>query len=296
MTGLGRDLCKKARDEGRSSVVYPGADGKDRRRQGLGWLERVNEILNGQAPLTLRFQPIIAIGHGCADAGRPHHSEILLAIQDDEGRFVSPQEFVVAAEHFHKMPVIDRLVVREVMSWLREHPDLVAQTGSLAINLSGCSLNDTSFRQFLLEELRRSEIPAEQIGFEVTETTGVESLGEAADFIEEIRRLGHHFALDDFGSGMSSYGYLRRLPVDFLKIDGVFVKDIDKNPEDCAIVRSITEIGHFMGKQIIAEYVENEAILERLREIGVDFAQGYHTGRPRLLSEIEVTGLRQIAE
>ena len=294
LLGLGHDLCKKARAEGLTTVIYSDPAGRNERKQSLGWLEQVNEILNERVPLTLRFQPIVAIDGEHDGDPSPHHSEVLLTVQDDEGRFVSPQEFVIAAEHFHKMPVIDRLVVRRVMSWLREHPGLVAQTGSLAINLSGRSLNDASFREFLLDELRRSEIPAEQICFEVTETAGLESLGEAAGFIGEIRALGHSFALDDFGSGMSSYGYLRQLPVDYLKIDGIFIKNIDKNPEDRAIVRSITEIGHFMGKRIIAEYVENEAILERLREIGVDFAQGFHVGRPRLLSEIEETRLRQV--
>ncbi len=289
----GQALCRSGRADGGAIVVQreeieSGASSGP----GLDCLMRINGILNGQTPLALRFQPIVPIGE--EETMTPHHSEVLLAVQDEQGRYISPQQFVIAAEHFRKMPDVDRLVVRQVMQWLRDHPDLVAQTGSLAINLSGRSVNDASFRDFLLEELRNSDIPPELICFEVTETAGLDSLSEAADFIGRVRDLGHGFALDDFGSGMSSYGYLRRLPVDFLKIDGIFIRNLDESPEDYAIVRSITEIGHFMGKQVIAEYVENEAILERLREIGVDFAQGYHVGRPRLLSELEPVRLHRV--
>ncbi len=286
-----KDLCRQARNRGEAISIFSAQLEDKERKRSLTWLTKVNNIISHDERLSLRYQPIVPIS---GDQDEPHHSEILLAMKDEQGRIVSPQEFVLAAERFHKMPVIDRLVVNQVMNWLREHPDLFELTGSLAINLSGHSLNEKAFRSFLVDEVRNAGVPAERICFEVTETAGIDSLRHAADFINEIRDLGCQFSLDDFGSGMSSYGYLRQLPVDFLKIDGIFIKDLDQSPEDFAIVKSITEIGHFLGKKIIAEYVENETILERLREIGVDYAQGYHFGKPRFLSELETASLTRV--
>jgi Amt family ammonium transporter len=129
-------------------------------------------------------------------------------------------------------------------------------------------------------------VPGALLGFEVTETAAIANLAQAERFISALREEGAHFALDDFGSGLSSFGYLKSLAVDYLKIDGMFVKDILRDPIDLAMVRSINEIGHIMGKRTVAEFVENEAILERLREIGVDFVQGYHIGMPGRLDEV----------
>ncbi len=286
-----RDLCQQARERGEPISIFSAQLEDKGRKRSLTWLTQVNEVISQEDRLTLRYQPIVPIA---GEQNIPHHSEILLAMKDERGQMVSPQEFVLAAERFHKMPTIDRLVVSQVIAWLREHPDLFDLTGSLAINLSGTSLNEKPFRRFLVDEIRHSGIPPERICFEVTETAGIDSLRHAADFINEIRDLGCQFSLDDFGSGMSSYGYLRQLPVDFLKIDGIFVKDLDKSPEDFAIVKSITEIGHFLGKKIIAEYVENADILERLQEIGVDYAQGYHLGKPRFLSDLEGASLTRV--
>ena len=218
----------------------------------LEWLVKVNESIHNRE-VTLRYQPIVTVSG--PHAGEVHHSEILLAVLGGDGKPVSPQDFVLAAERFHRMPALDRLIVQETFAWVRAHSDLVAKTGSLAINLSGKSLNDPDFLGFLMDLIKTTGVPVDHVSFEVTETAGVNSMSQASAFIETVRAAGCSFSLDDFGSGMSSYGYLKHLPVDFLKIDGSFVRAMDKNPEDFAIVKSITEIAHFMGKKVIAECV-----------------------------------------
>jgi EAL domain-containing protein (putative c-di-GMP-specific phosphodiesterase class I) len=181
------------------------------------------------------------------------------------------------------MPAIDRWVIRTTFAWMAENKDKVDAMGGVAINLSGRSLIDDTFKDFILEEVQKTGASMDRVCFEVTETAGIDNLTDAAEFILDMKKSGCTFALDDFGSGLSSYAYLKNLPVDFLKIDGAFVKEMDRNPSDFAVVKSISEIGHFMGKKIIAEYVENETILGMLREIGVDYAQGYVIDKPRRL-------------
>ncbi len=281
----GESSCRIAQEKGNNHVhIYRHDDESLTRKQELlHWLSRVDEALESDT-LELRCQPIVPIT--AQGYGKPHHSEILLAMCDEQGTPVSPEGFILAAEHYNRMPAIDRRVIRAVFHWMRENAPLLAETGGFAINLSGRSLNDDDFKSHILSAIRSSQVPVEHLCFEVTETAGINNLSSAADFILAVKDTGCSFSLDDFGSGMSSYGYLKKLPVDYLKIDGAFVKEMDKNPEDYAVVKSITEIGHFMGKKIIAEYVESEAILALLREIGVDYAQGYAVGKPRLLREL----------
>ena len=148
------------------------------------------------------------------------------------------------------------------------------------------SLNDLGLMEFVMKQMRNTNVPIGKICFEITETLGIASLSDAADFIKRFKTTGCMFSLDDFGSGMSSYGYLKSLPVDYLKIDGVFVKDMATNPNDYAVVKSINEIGHFMGKKIIAEYVQDDETIQLLKDLGVDYAQGYGIEKPRLLDDI----------
>jgi EAL domain-containing protein (putative c-di-GMP-specific phosphodiesterase class I) len=201
-------------------------------------------------------------------------------MRDEKGGLIPPGSFLPAAERYDLMPRIDRWVVHKVFTHLATLPQPSLGHEFIAINLSGVTLNDPSFAQFIRKELRSLLVPTQSICFEVTETAAISSLDKAAEFIKEMTQLGFRFALDDFGSGVSSFGYLKQLPVSYLKIDGSFVKDLVTDPMDRAIVESITQIGHAMNLKVIAEWVENDATLAALQAIGVDFAQGYGIAKP----------------
>jgi EAL domain-containing protein (putative c-di-GMP-specific phosphodiesterase class I) len=176
--------------------------------------------------------------------------------------------------------------VANALQWLARHPDVSKTVALWGINLSGQSLSEDSFLEFVLQQFDETAISAEQICFEITETAAIANLKGAVRFINSLKQRGCHFALDDFGSGLSSFAYLKNLPVDYVKIDGVFVKDIMDNSLDFAMVRSINEIGQLMDKKTIAEFVENNAILDKLRSLGVDYVQGYGVGRPHPLQDL----------
>ena len=273
--------CRVARGKGSNYVqVFDASDaGLFRHMEVLKWASKIDEALDNES-LDLRFQPIVGIkGEGMS----LHHAEILLGLLNDEGELISPADFVLAAEHFRRMAAVDRWVIERAFRWMGEHSDKLAEIGGLAINLSGSSLNEEGFVEFILTQAEQLNVPMDKVCFEITETAGIANLSNASEFILTVKKTGCQFALDDFGSGLSSYAYLKNLPVDFLKIDGMFIKNMDSNPYDYAVVKSITEIGHFMGKEIIAEFVENEGILNMLREIGVDYAQGYAIAKPQSL-------------
>jgi len=202
-----------------------------------------------------------------------------------------PQDFIIAAETYNRMGAIDRWVIRNAFDFIAKNLFHFEDLGAFSINISGNSLAEEDFVEFVLAQIKRSGVPTSKICFEITETSAVGSLDNAVRFIEALRLIGIKFSLDDFGTGLSSYSYLRSLPVDFLKIDGVFVKDLQTSPGDYAVVKSINEIGHFMGKLTIAEYVENDEILTILREIGVDYAQGFGVGRKIPLTALLPTDL-----
>jgi EAL domain-containing protein (putative c-di-GMP-specific phosphodiesterase class I) len=212
--------------------------------------------------------------------------EILLRMLDTDGNLVTPDKFLPPAERYNLIAVIARWVVRTLFNWLATHPDKQALPGLTTINLSGASIADPLFLDFILEQLQTPNLTPNTICLEITETVAITNLSKARRFITELRAAGCLFALDDFGSGMSSYGYLKDLPVDFLKIDGQFVQDMDSDPISLAMVRSINEIGQLMGRKTIAEFVANEKILELLSVIGVDYAQGFHLGYPAPLDDL----------
>lgn len=277
--------CRIARGKGSNYIqVFSAEDtGLFKHMEVLKWVTKIDEALDNES-LDLRHQPIVGI------TGRDmsvHHSEILLGLLNDEGEVISPADFILAAEHFRRMTAVDRWVIERAFQWMVDHPERLAEMGGLAINLSGSSLNEEGFVDFILEQVAKFKVPMSKVCFEITETAGIANLSNASEFILAVKKTGCMFALDDFGSGLSSYAYLKNLPVDFLKIDGMFIKNMDSNPYDYAVVKSITEIGHFMGKKIIAEFVENENILALLREIGVDYAQGYVIAKPQSLTSLE---------
>ncbi|MGO9443449.1 MAG: EAL domain-containing protein, partial [Thiobacillaceae bacterium] len=211
--------------------------------------------------------------------------EVLLRLHDGRGKLVLPSTFLPAAERYDLMPTLDRWIIRTALAqlgpMLRANPDRLC-----AINLSGQSLGDEQMVAFILEEIASQRIPPASLCFEITETSAISHLKNARDLAHRLKKAGCSLALDDFGSGLSSFSYLKELPVDFLKIDGAFIRNIAQDPTDRAIVSSIVQVARAMGKETIAEYVENESSLYWVRTLDVDYAQGYCIGRPKPLEEL----------
>jgi len=231
-----------------------------------------------QRRFVLWCQPIVDLRH---PGPSQSHFEILVRWLDAGGKLRPPAELVAAAERFRLGPRLDRYVLDATLGWLSEHPEAAAQVEQCSINIGGTTLVDEDFGDFLAARLRRSPLRAEQLCLEITETSVVRDMTRARRFIARMRDLGCRFALDDFGTGFCSFGYLRDLPVDYLKIDGSFVRDLDNAGMSEAVVRSITEIAHVLGRRAVAEQAETELQLQHLREIGVDYAQGYVFQRPQ---------------
>ena len=280
--------CYAAKDLGRNRIhVFEEADDHTSKRHGeMHWVSRITEALQ-QDRFILYKQIITGIAHN-----DDHHYEILVRMLDDSGKIIPPGAFIPAAERYNMMPAIDRWVIRNLFvfcanKYFTGNSKQPSATQIYTINLSGNSVNDADFLKFVRDQFTLHKLPPEQFCFEITETSAIANLSSAATFISELKKMGCLFALDDFGSGLSSFGYLKNLPVDFLKIDGQFVKDIVDDPIDAAMVKSINEIGHVMGIRTIAEFVENDAILSKLKEIGVDYAQGYGIAKPEPLIETE---------
>ena len=280
------EACYAAKDAGRNRVQeYELGDAVIRNRHGImEWATELDRAL-GEERLLLNCQRIAPTS---GDSRMGSHFEILLTVVDESGEITGPAEFILAAETYQRMGAVDRWVIERVFQWMAEHRDELERFGGFAINVSGHSINDETFSDFVLEQFARTQVPTGKVCFEITETAAIASLDNAREFMNRMKIIGCRFSLDDFGTGLSSYAYLRNLPVDYVKIDGVFVKDIAEHPGDYAVVRSINEIGHYMGKQTIGECVESDAVLERLRDIGVDFVQGYHIDRPCRLEQLRV--------
>lgn len=273
-----------AKELGRNRVYVLESDSElhTRREKLLQWIDKMNDLLDNDY-LVLRAQPIVPT----TDNAAAEHYEILLGLRDKEGGVMPPGEFIEAAECYNRMQRVDRWVIERAFAWMAERSEKQLPLPQLSINLSGNSLNDASLLDFLVDQFGNHGVTPGSICFEITETATIKNLTNAADFIQQVKKIGCSFALDDFGTGLSSYEYLKHLPVDYLKIDGMFIVDIDKNASDYAMVKSINEIAHFMGKKTIAEFVESEAALSALREIGIDFVQGYCVGEPKLLADIQ---------
>jgi len=276
--------CYAAKEGGRNRIhVYKVRDEELVRRNGeLDWVARIERALNDDR-LLLCSQPIVPIDR---PRESPRACELLIRLLDEEDSLVRAKAFVGAAERYNLSERLDRWVVSTAFDWLADAAArLHAWPSTCFINLSARSIADGDFVEFAAQKLRGLGLPAQSVCFEVTETAATANVASAARFISGLKSLGFGVALDDFGSGLSSFNYLKDLPVDFLKIDGAFVKDILDDPVDLAMVRSINDIGHVMGKKTIAESVETGAVLEKLRELGVDYAQGYAVGRPRWIQE-----------
>ena len=271
--------CYVAKDLGRNRIhVHQEDDEALATRHGeMQWAARLPRALD-EDRFQLYFQPIISVA---GNMGEVQHFELLLRMLDETGQVVLPSVFLPAAERYSLSGRLDRWVVATAFRWLSHHQAQLLRPFICSINLSGRSLDDEGFLEYVKAQFKQWRISHANICFEITETVAITNLSDAKILIQSLKALGCRFALDDFGSGLSSFAYLKNLAVDFLKIDGVFVKDMLRDPMDMAMVKSINEIGHVMGKRTIAEFVENEAILEKLRAIGVDYAQGYAIGRPQ---------------
>ena len=276
--------CYMAKEKGRNRVqVYHADDSELSLRFGeMAWVQRLHMALE-ENRFCLYAQEIAALGPGDHGGG---HIEILLRLHDEAGRMILPDSFIPAAERYGLMTSLDRWVVENVFKIIRQclNDSRQGPMAMCAINLSGTTIGDQAFLDFLRKQFAAYSIPPEMICFEITETSAISNLGSAIRFINELKSLGCYFSLDDFCAGMSSFAYLKHLPVDFLKIDGSFVKDMLDDPINRAMVEVINHIGHVMGKRTIAEFVETAQIEQALLEIGVDYAQGYVIERPQLFT------------
>jgi diguanylate cyclase (GGDEF)-like protein len=266
--------CYMAKEKGRNRIhLYSDDDAELSVRQTeMEAVSRIRAALENDR-FCLHLQTIAPLRGGRA------HAEVLVRMLDEQGGLVPPMAFIPAAERYDLMPLLDRWVIRNAFEALAQQPPGT----SWAINLSGASVCDEGLLEFVLEQQRITGVALEDVCFEITETVAVANLAQAATLIQDLQAQGARFALDDFGAGMSSFAYLKHLPVDYVKIDGSFIKGILHSPTERAMVESINQIAHVMGKQTIAEFVEDDAVLACLRAMGVDFAQGYGVGRPQPL-------------
>ena len=275
-----------AKDGGRGRIheYRPHDSTVIRRHDEMHWVLQLEDALRSDR-FQLHFQPIVPLKDGGEDG---LHYEVLLRVLNDDGEAMPPHDLLNAAEQFDMATRVDTWVVNAVFDWLKKHPDHLDKLSLCSINLSGASIGDPNFLLFLKEKLQDSSISMNKIGFEVTENAAIKNILKARDFIETIKKFGCMFALDDFGSGHSSFAYLKDLPVDILKIDGMFVRGIHTEPVNYAMVKAINDVGQVMKMKTIAEYVENEEICNELKEIGVDYGQGYHFGKSEKLDEVIV--------
>lgn len=279
--------CYKAKELGRNRIheidLFANYQ-KDSEPHGeMEWVNKINKAITDDR--FLLYQQTIAP----VDPSRKEKKsyEILLRMLDADDNIIPPGAFLPAAERYNIISKLDRYVIKKTFDWLAKNPAVLALTEQCSINLSGPSLSDAELPEFVSQCFREYAIPFEKICFEITETSVIQNLDTAKEFMSGLQAQGCIFALDDFGTGMSSFSYLKQLPVNKLKIDGSFVRDIAQDPIDLAMTRSINEIGHVMGMQTIAEFVEGSEILQLLKEIGVDYAQGYHIAKPENIDRLK---------
>lgn len=274
--------CDAAKETGRNrlKIFNDGNLEMIRRKDQMHWVNRIQRALRDNR-FVAYCQPIVAFS--LSDS---RNYEILLRLQTEDNQILSPGSFISAAERYELMQAIDRWVINETLRQVREHRALFRRYNiELSINLSGQSLCDDDLLDYIERLIKDSDVPPQTIGFEITESAAVKHITTATSFIAELRHRGHRISLDDFGTGLSSFSYLKTLPVDILKIDGSFVKEMDRDPLSFEMVGAINRIGRVMGLRTVAEFVENDAIAACLKTLGVDYGQGFGLGKPRPLSE-----------
>ena len=279
--------CYSAKDMGRNQVhLYKDSDASMRHEE-MKWVSRISSAVEEER-LELFFQPIIGIGK--ENSRSQGHYELLLRMRDESGELVSPDQFIPAAERYNLMSTLDRWVIREALSELADRSSDGDARYTIAINLSGTSLSEDRFLEDVIKELEKQQLPNGAICFEITETAAISNLSRVIHFMQTLKKLGCKFSLDDFGSGLSSFTYLKNLPVDYLKIDGHFIRNVVDDSVDESMVKAISEVGHAMGIETIAERVETKQVLEKLGTLGIEFAQGYYIARPASVQSFEPWG------
>ena len=285
--------CYSAKDMGRNKVhLYKDVDASLRHEE-MKWVSRISSAVE-EDRLELYFQPIIGIGK--ENGGARGHYELLLRMRDENGEIVNPDQFIPAAERYNLMSTLDRWVIREALSNLADRDGEDEARYTIAINLSGTSLSEDRFLEDVIKELQKQELPTGAICFEITETAAISNLSRVVHFMQTLKKLGCKFSLDDFGSGLSSFTYLKNLPVDYLKIDGQFISNVADDSVDESMVKAISQVGHAMGIETIAERVETKQVLEKLGALGIEFAQGYYIARPTSVQSFEPWGSNRFSE
>ena len=279
--------CYSAKDMGRNQVhLYRNSDASLRHEE-MKWVSRITSAVE-EDRFELYYQPIIGI-NDTAGKARGHY-ELLLRMKDEKGEIVCPDQFIPSAERYNLMSTLDRWVIQTALTDLADHESEKEARYTLAINLSGTSLSEDRFLEFVIDELKKHKLPKSAICFEITETAAISNLSRVVHFMQTLKKLGCMFSLDDFGSGLSSFTYLKNLPVDYLKIDGQFVSNVVDDSVDESMVKAISEVGHAMGIETIAERVETKQVLDKLGALGVEFAQGYYIARPTSVATFEPWG------
>ncbi|RMF16225.1 MAG: DUF1631 family protein [Gammaproteobacteria bacterium] len=273
---------KAARSERRILAGELDDQSRARKEAILAEVARISEQLDNER-LLLRCQKIIPLK---ADTALGPQYEILLSVHDSQGQLIPAAEFVRAAEQYNRMQDVDRWVVGRVLDWMVSNRQKIEDLGGVSINLSGHSLNDEVLLEYIFEKLTRFDCPLDKITFEITEASAITRLHDVIDFINELREYGAHFCLGNFGTGVSAMQFLKQLPVDMIKIDGSFIRDLHTDKNDQLMVRSMTEMAHFMGKEVVAPQVEHRDVMTLLKMLKIDYAQGYHIERPRQLDTL----------
>ena len=291
LMGFADVACYLAKEHGRNNIRLHREEDQElaKRKAEMNWATRLKASVAADE-FSLHYQDIVPVEPTETPSNRK--IEILLRLRDENGNYLTPDHFIPSAERYNLMPDLDRWVINEAFRWYQKTG--YAKNIIMNINLSGLSFCAPKFLEFVYQKFNQYQVPPGAVCFELTETAAIQNLPEAENFMRSLRALGCRFALDDFGTGLSSFAYLKDLPIDFLKIDGKFIKGISKDRIDRAMVSAINDVGHTMNIKTVAEYVENDSIFAELRKLKVDYAQGYGIGKPKALDTLVVNRSRSI--
>jgi diguanylate cyclase (GGDEF)-like protein len=274
--------CAAARDKGRNKIHFQSFNEEVTKRRRLATsMPKIVSALD-ENRFTLFAQPIVSLNPNVA---LPKYYEILVRMRDNDGTILPPSEFIPVAEHYSLIDDLDKWVFTNALAFLKKLHQKSAILPTLAVNLSGSTVGDENAIDYILAGFSDSGIAPKHIQFEITETAAVKHLSEAKQLIGTLRSVGVSFALDDFGSGLSSFAYLKELPIDCLKIDSSFIQTMDNSDVDYSVVSTINHLGHIMGVSTVAEGVENKTQHQLLKKIGVDYVQGFQIQRPKPLNK-----------